>query len=1458
MAANTTATTASAFSSSHHQHTCHGGGCIQPLHLQASGRRRSHKRDAADFLIRPSWVDAALALKQIDKGKASGRRASAWVRSWAQGRLYRLGTSVHAHAGKVIFVAALLIATFAVGLKSASSETRVHKLWVEEGGQLERELRYAEAALGGGPSAAAATGGSTHQLFIQTPHDAPSAGLLRPEALLAHLDAVSAAASVTVHLFDITWRLKDLCYSPSIPSFDFHYIDQIMENIFPCSIITPLDCFWEGSKLLGPDYPVTIPGVGSSVRWTNLNPEKMVAQMKEFNLLFPFDTLEDFMKRAGISTAYQEKPCLNPRDHECPDTAPNKQSGQPPNVGAELTGGCYGFAAKYMHWPEELLVGGATKNKTGHIVRAKALQTVVQLMGERELYDYWTDDYKVHHVDWTQEKASLVLDTWQRRFSEEVKRLMSQKDNSTSPYDLLAFSTATLDNILSRFSEVSITRIAIGYVAMLVYAGLSLLRLNDPVRSQCGVGLAGVLLVGATVAAGLGFCALLGISFNAATTQIVPFLALGLGVDDVFLITHAYGDQLAGRSDLSPEVQTGTVLKRTGVSILLTSLSTTCAFFAAAIIPIPALRVFSLQAAILVLFNLAATLLVFPAIVSLDLRRRRSGRADILCCFIPSPGGYSHPYHRTPPSPTPKRQVMSITRALPPDRLQTVTVLAPETEYPAGIAQGPSQTGSIESLPSSSSTRDLLTRAKGSGRGGDLEAGTAGDDATEGEFGRRRRGLRGPFWRSESAGTLHGPSGANSLHCCPRCTLSAIAGCSLSQIAANHYAPSLMKPSAKVSVMVVLALAVAAGAWAAQTRLGDGLALTELVPVGTAEHAFLKAQASNFGFYGMYAVTRGDFEYPTNQRLLYEYHDAYVRVPYIVRNDDGGLSQFWLSMFREWLLGIQSSFDRDWADGRIAKDRWFSNASDEGILAYKLLVQTGRVDNPVDRSLVTTGRLVDSDGIINPKAFYNYLSAWASNDALAYGSSQANLRPEPRHWLHSPSDYELKIPKSAPLVYAQMPFWNFGGADPSTTRLTELLRSVRELCARFEARGLPNFPAGIPFLFWQQYLGLRGALAAALGAAIAAAWAAAALLLLDAWGALLVASASAATLIQMMGVAATLGVRLSAIPAVLLVIGVGLSARIFLQVSLGFVTSVGGKDRRAQLALEGVLAPVAHGAITTLLGISLLAFSEFDFIVKYFFHVLFAFILVGLLNGLVIFPVLLSLIGPSAEVVPHDNPERMSTPSPEPSPLPRHRRGSQREQERSWGGGGSSSGGHISCHGGRRAPAPIPLHRREPSLTTITEEASWNSAASNQGLGATISGDGPQQTILVQPELVLETTTTTSYHHPASHTSTTRPSSPSNPQNKGNQQHSECSSSVSSSSETSGATHTPPPGQCTTASSSVPHVTTTKVTATAKVKLEVHGPLSSSVEREPVRVRRYRDHTSGTDSSSDAGSGKYS
>ena len=49
---------------------------------------------------------------------------------------------------------------------------------------------------------------------------------------------------------------------------------------------------------------------------------------------------------------------------------------------------------------------------------------------------------------------------------------------------------------------------------------VSLLNRTDAIRSQAGVGMAGVILVSLSVAAGLGLCCVIGIPLNASTTQV--------------------------------------------------------------------------------------------------------------------------------------------------------------------------------------------------------------------------------------------------------------------------------------------------------------------------------------------------------------------------------------------------------------------------------------------------------------------------------------------------------------------------------------------------------------------------------------------------------------------------------------------------------------------------------------------------------------------------------------------------------------------------------------------------------------------------------------------------------------------------------------------------------------------------------------------------------------------------
>ena len=80
------------------------------------------------------------------------------------------------------------------------------------------------------------------------------------------------------------------------------------------------------------------------------------------------------------------------------------------------------------------------------------------------------------------------------------------------------------------------------------------------------------------------------------------------------------------------------------------------------------------------------------------------------------------------------------------------------------------------------------------------------------------------------------------------------------------------------------------------------------------------------------------------------------------------------------------------------------------------------------------------------------------------------------------------------------------------------------------------------------------------------------------------------------------------------------------------MTSIGCKRRRASLALESVLAPVVHGALAAALAASMLAASEFGFVARLFLRLLLALVMLGLVDGLLFFPIILSILGPAAEV----------------------------------------------------------------------------------------------------------------------------------------------------------------------------------------------------------------------------------
>ncbi|NXA91971.1 PTC1 protein, partial [Melanocharis versteri] len=1184
-----------------------GGGHPGRAARNGGGRRRrtgGNRRAAApdrEYLQRPSYCDAAFALEQISKGKATGRKAPLWLRAKFQRLLFKLGCYIQKNCGKFLVVGLLIFGAFAVGLRAANLETNVEELWVEVGGRVSRELNYTRQKIGEEAM-------FNPQLMIQTPQE-DGANVLTTEALRQHLDSALQASRVHVYMYNRQWKLEHLCYKSGELITEAGYMDQIIEYLYPCLIITPLDCFWEGAKLQsGTAYLLGKP----PLQWINFDPLEFLEELKKIN--YQVESWEEMLNKAEVGHGYMDRPCLNPADPDCPITAPNKNSTKPLDVALVLSGGCYGLSRKYMHWQEELIIGGTVKNSSGKLVSAQALQTMFQLMTPKQMYEHFKGYEYVSHINWNEDKAAAILEAWQRMYVEVVHQSVAQ--NSTQK--VLSFTTTTLDDILKSFSDVSAIRVASGYLLMLAYACLTMLRW-DCAKSQGAVGLAGVLLVALSVAAGLGLCSLIGISFNAATTQVLPFLALGVGVDDVFLLAHAFSE--TGQNKRIPfEDRTGECLKRTGASVALTSISNVTAFFMAALIPIPALRAFSLQAAVVVVFNFAMVLLIFPAILSMDLYRREDRRLDIFCCFTSpcvtrviqvEPQAYVENDNTcySPPPPYSSHSFAHETQITMQSTVQLRTEYDPHTQVYYTTAEPRSEISvqpvtvtqdslSCQSPESASSTRDLLSQFSDS-----------------------------------------------SIHCleqpCTKWTLSSFAE--------KHYAPFLLKPRAKI-VVIFLFLGLLGLSLYGTTRVRDGLDLTDIVPRETREYDFIAAQFKYFSFYNMYIVTQ-KADYPNVQHLLYELHRSFSNVTYVLLEEDRQLPKMWLHYFRDWLQGLQDAFDSDWETGKITYNN-YKNGSDDAVLAYKLLVQTGNQAKPIDISQLTKQRLVDADGIINPNAFYIYLTAWVSNDPVAYAASQANIRPHRPEWVHDKADYmpetRLRIPAAEPIEYAQFPFYLNGLRE--TSDFVEAIEKVRAICNNYTSLGISSYPNGYPFLFWEQYIGLRHWLLLSISVVLACTFLVCALFLLNPWTAGIIVVVLALMTVELFGMMGLIGIKLSAVPVVILIASVGIGVEFTVHVALAFLTAMGDRNHRAVLALEHMFAPVLDGAVSTLLGVLMLAGSEFDFIVRYFFAVLAILTILGVLNGLVLLPVLLSFFGPYPEVSPANGHDRLPTPSPEPPP----------------------------------------------------------------------------------------------------------------------------------------------------------------------------------------------------------------
>ena len=121
--------------------------------------------------------------------------------------------------------------------------------------------------------------------------------------------------------------------------------------------------------------------------------------------------------------------------------------------------------------------------------------------------------------------------------------------------------------------------------------------------------------------------------------EVVPFLILAIGVDNMFLIARAERNVPKYVTEIDERI--GFAMKEIGPSIFTAALCESIAFFIGLLTDVPALRNFCLVAGLGVVADFFLQIIIFVAALAIDKQRIAAGRRDLICCC--TKGEYEDP-----------------------------------------------------------------------------------------------------------------------------------------------------------------------------------------------------------------------------------------------------------------------------------------------------------------------------------------------------------------------------------------------------------------------------------------------------------------------------------------------------------------------------------------------------------------------------------------------------------------------------------------------------------------------------------------------------------------------------------------------------------------------------------------------------------------------------------------------
>ncbi|XP_036896909.1 NPC1-like intracellular cholesterol transporter 1 [Sturnira hondurensis] len=222
---------------------------------------------------------------------------------------------------------------------------------------------------------------------------------------------------------------------------------------------------------------------------------------------------------------------------------------------------------------------------------------------------------------------------WEAGFLEEMQAFQRQMAGT---FQVTFMAERSLEDEISRTTAEDLPIFAISYLVIFLYIALALGSYTSWSRllvdAKVTLGLGGVAMVLGAVLASIGLFSYAGVPTSMVVLQVVPFLVLAVGADNIFIFVLEH-QRLPRKPEEGLEAHIGRVLGSVGPSMLLCSVSEAICFFLGALTPMPAVQTFALTSGLAVILDFLLQMSAFVALVALDARRQETSRLDGCCCL---------------------------------------------------------------------------------------------------------------------------------------------------------------------------------------------------------------------------------------------------------------------------------------------------------------------------------------------------------------------------------------------------------------------------------------------------------------------------------------------------------------------------------------------------------------------------------------------------------------------------------------------------------------------------------------------------------------------------------------------------------------------------------------------------------------------------------------------------------